>query len=63
MKLTMAELHELVWSQPMTEIARQFSVRDRHVAKVCDGTDITRPRLGYWQKVEYDKLASRLALR
>ena len=62
MKLMRAEIHELVWSQPMTEIARQFGVRDQHVAKACDGAEIARPRAGYWQKVGYGKAVSRLAL-
>lgn len=62
MKLTRAELHELVWSRPMTEIARQFGVRDQHVAKACDGAEIARPAAGYWQKVGYGKPVSRLAL-
>jgi hypothetical protein len=62
MKLTRAELHELVWSQPMTGIARQFGVRDQHVAKACDGAEIARPPAGYWQKVGYGIPVSRLAL-
>jgi hypothetical protein len=62
MKLTRAELHELVWSQPMTEIARQFGVRGQQVANACDGAEIARPRAGYWQKVGYGKPVSRLAL-
>lgn len=62
MRLTRTELHELVWSQPMTEIARQFSIRGQQIAKACDGAEIARPRAGYWQKVEYGKPVSRLAL-
>lgn len=62
MRLSRAQLHELVWSRPMTEIARQFGVRDQHIARACDGADIARPRAGYWQKVEYGKAASRSAL-
>lgn len=62
MRLSRAQLHELVWSRPMTEIARQFGVRDQHIARACDGADIARPRAGYWQKVEDGKAASRSAL-
>lgn len=62
MRLTRAELHELVWSKPMTDIARQFGVRGQLLAKACDGAEIARPRAGFWQKVSYGKPVSRLAL-
>lgn len=61
-RLSRAELHDLVWSKPMTEIARQFGVRDQHIARACDGADIARPRAGHWQKVEHGKSVYRVAL-
>lgn len=62
MRLTRAQLHELVWSKPMTELARDFGVRDQHIARACDGADIARPQAGYWQKIQYGKSVSRSAL-
>ena len=62
MKMTREQLHDLVWSMPMTEIARQTGVRDQHIARACDGADVARPRAGYWQKVEHGKNATRMAL-
>jgi hypothetical protein len=62
MRLSRLQLYELVWSKPMTEIARQFRLRDQHIAKACDGADIARPRAGYWQKVEHGKSVARSAL-
>ena len=62
MRLTRSQLHDLVWSRPMTEIARQFGVRDQHVARACDEADIARPRAGYWQKLAHGKCAPRLEL-
>lgn len=61
-RLSRAELHDLVWSKPMTEIARQFRVRDQHIARACDGADIARPRAGHWQKIEYGKSVPRVGL-
>ena len=55
LKLSRAELHELVWSRPMTEIAREFGVRDQHLAQICDSYDVARPPTGHWQKVQYGK--------
>ncbi|WP_395446503.1 hypothetical protein ACHMW7_00560 (plasmid) [Aminobacter sp. UC22_36] len=54
-ELTRAELHQLVWSRPMTEIAVQLGVRDQQVAQACDRHDIARPMPGHWQKLQYGK--------
>jgi hypothetical protein len=62
MKVTREQLHDLVWSMPMTEIARQSGVRDQHIARACDGVDVVRPRAGYWQKIEHGKSVHRMAL-
>lgn len=53
--MTRAELYDLVWSKPMTEIARQYGIRDQHVAQACDAYEIARPRAGHWQRVEHGK--------
>ncbi|GAA2847477.1 hypothetical protein GCM10010836_47890 [Aminobacter aminovorans] len=54
-ELTRAELHQLVWSRPMTEIAVQLGVRDQQIAQACDRHDIARPQPGHWQKLQYGK--------
>lgn len=61
-ELSRAALYDLVWSKPMTEIARALSVRDQHVAMACDLFDIARPRAGHWQKVGYGKPVEQAAL-
>jgi hypothetical protein len=53
--LSRRRLFELVWTQPMTDLARQFGVRARHLAKACDRHDIPRPHPGHWQKLAYGK--------
>ncbi|MBT1157000.1 hypothetical protein J1C56_15485 [Aminobacter anthyllidis] len=55
LEFTRAELHRLVWSRPMTEIALQLGVRDQQVAQACDRHDIARPQPGHWQKLQYGK--------
>lgn len=62
LRMTRAELHRLIWSKPMTEIARRYGVRDQHVAQACDAYDIARPRAGHWQKVEHGKSVETAAL-
>jgi hypothetical protein len=53
--LSRGRLFELVWAKPMTELARQFGVRARHLARACDRHDIPRPEPGHWQKLVYGK--------
>ncbi|KUM24272.1 hypothetical protein AU467_31125 [Mesorhizobium loti] len=62
LRMTRAELHRLVWSKPMTEIAKLHGVRDQHVAQACDAHDIARPRAGHWQRVEHGKAVEAAAL-
>lgn len=49
------ELYELVWSKPVTQIAREFGVSDVAVAKICKKMGIPKPGLGYWAKKQYGK--------
>lgn len=62
LRMTRAELHALVWSKPMTEIARDYGVRDQYVARACDDHDIARPRAGHWQRVDHGKAVETAAL-
>lgn len=55
LSMTRTELHALVWSKPMTEIAKLYGVRDQHVAQACDAYQIARPRAGHWQRMEHGK--------
>jgi len=47
-RLTRSELHNLVWSQPMQRLAKQFSVSDVALAKSCRRAEIPMPKRGYW---------------
>lgn len=62
LKMNREQLHELVWSKPMTEIARAYGVRDQHVAQACDAYDIARPPTGYWQRRQYGKFVKSIPL-
>lgn len=63
MKLTRAVLYELVWSYPMSAIAKHYGVRDLQIAQACDLYDIARPPAGYWQKLAYGKNVEKVDLQ
>ncbi|MGO4560185.1 hypothetical protein [Mesorhizobium sp. 2RAF21] len=62
LRISRKKLHELVWSKPMTEIARIYGIRDQHIAQACDAHDVARPRTGHWQRVEHGKRVETVSL-
>jgi hypothetical protein len=50
LKLTREELYGLVWARPMTEVAQDFQISDRAMAKVCARKQVPVPPRGYWAK-------------
>ena len=54
-QLTRKELYELVWSKPMTQLAKEFGLSDNGLRKICKKYDIPLPLSGHWQKVQYGK--------
>ena len=53
--LSRRRLFDLVWAKPMTELAHQFGVHAKHLARACDRHDVPRPRPGHWQKLAFGK--------
>lgn len=60
--LTRKELYDLIWSKPMTKVAKDFDVSDVWLGKVCKEANIPRPPVGYWQKLEAGKKPPRKPL-
>jgi hypothetical protein len=50
LRLTREELYNLVWTKPMTQVAEQFEMSDRAMAKVCAKKQVPVPPRGYWAK-------------
>jgi hypothetical protein len=44
------EFYELVWSKPMTHLAKDFALSDVALHKICRKHDIPNPPLGWWAK-------------
>lgn len=51
-----AELKQLVWSKPSSQLSKIFGVSDTSIRKWCDKYGISKPPRGYWQKKVFDKL-------
>lgn len=56
------ELYELVWSTPMRELAKDYNISDRGLAKACARANIPVPERGYWAKLQAGKKVSRRSL-
>jgi hypothetical protein len=50
--LSREDLYELVWSKPMLELAKDFGISDRGLAKRCKLLGIPVPGRGYWARVD-----------
>jgi hypothetical protein len=48
--LTRQTLHDLVWSKPMSELAKDFGMSDVGLAKRCRAVDVPIPYRGYWAR-------------
>lgn len=46
------ELYKLVWTAPISEVARRLGVSDVGLAKLCRRAAIPLPGRGYWARVE-----------
>ncbi|MDQ8757367.1 hypothetical protein RCO27_14145 [Sphingosinicella sp. LHD-64] len=44
------EFYDLVWSKPMTHLAKEFALSDVALHKVCRKHDIPKPPVGWWAK-------------
>jgi len=53
--MTRKELYDLVWSRPVTHIAREFGMSDVAIKKHCKKHNIPTPPVGYWTKIAHGK--------
>ena len=55
-RLTPADLVQLVWSKPATDIGKEYGVSGSAVSKKCRVWAIEKPDAGFWRKVETGKV-------
>jgi len=61
-EITRKELYDLIWSQPMIHLAKEFNLSDNGLRKICKKNDIPFPNAGYWAKVKYGYKPPRTSL-
>lgn len=49
-RFTREEFYELVWTKPMTHLAKEFGLSDVALHKICRKHQIPNPPLGWWAK-------------
>ena len=55
MQKTRQELFELVWSMPMTKLAKQFELSDVGLRKICVKHQLPLPPQGHWTRKQFGK--------
>lgn len=62
LSFTREELYQLVWSEPMIQLAKRFGLSDVGLAKACRRAAIPVPERGYWAKRQAGKPTARQPL-
>ena len=50
--LTRKELYDLVWSEPLSRLAKKYKISDNGLRKICKRMNIPIPAMGHWQKIQ-----------
>ena len=48
-------LYELIWSKPMTHVAKDLGISDVMLGKMCKEQLVPKPPRGYWANLGSDK--------
>ncbi len=51
-RLTREDLYTLVWTTPISRLARDFGISDRGLSKICERLEVPVPPRGYWARKE-----------
>jgi hypothetical protein len=52
-------LYEAVWKEPITKLAKQYSISDVGLRKICVALEVPVPPRGYWAKLAHGKAPQR----
>jgi hypothetical protein len=62
MEKSRVELYDLVWSKPMTHLAKELGLSDVGLRKICVKFGIPLPPRGHWARLQFGKQDPRPAL-
>lgn len=54
-ELTRKQLYEIIWSTPLSKLAKEYALSDNGFRKLCNRYDIPIPKNGYWSKLKFNK--------
>jgi len=54
-KFTRKELFDLVWTEPLSRLAKKYKISYNGLRKICKRMNIPLPEMGHWQKIQYGK--------
>lgn len=54
-ELTRKQLFEIIWSTPISRLAKEYALSDNGFRKLCKRYDIPIPKNGYWSKLKFNK--------
>lgn len=61
-EFTRAEFHDLVWSNPITHLAKEFSLSDVAIHKICRKHSVPTPPPGWWARKRAGQTVKRTPL-
>lgn len=61
-RISREELHELVWTKPMSELAKAYHISDVGLRKICKRLNVPIPIAGHWQRVKAGRMVKRTPL-
>lgn len=59
---TRQEFYDLVWSQPLSQLAKRVGISDVALGKLCRNEQIPHPAVGYWAKLGAGKKVGKIDL-
>jgi len=54
-QFTRKQLYDLVWSKPLSHLAKAYNISDNGLRKICKKHNIPLPKMGHWKKIQYGK--------
>lgn len=54
-KFSRKELYDLVWSKPVSQIIKEYSISNSTFKALCKDNNIPLPKNGHWQKIKHNK--------